>query len=449
MSLLMALTATSSLIAQTDTLTLTVVSDTLALSPSELQLTGSEHSVAIECGAMVDCSGLSVYGETSLGTQIRLNFSCDNQGNDATCGTGQISIPQPPGERLTRLRLNLNNMIGEIRLRSATDPPQPTASSQGRLALREQLTLDCRDRISLAHSDTYVKGDSGTVAQFVVTPLGQVLARPQVDQIDEDDFVRVHVVGESELLRKLSVTRASEFRAPNVVTILGEGADPIREDIREQGITGGVQAQCEVQTFLLADFAPGEAVFKIGLREGDKELNLSEVHFGVNHLYDGAFTLGAIWSTLGNPEFGLTSNGDSTVITQTRDPASAKSTDGRGPRAAWAIFYNSFVPSRDIRKTSVRISPAFGAVINDYANILVGASIDYRSNIYVTGGVHLGRVRDLDKRSGLELGSGFKGEASDIPTVDTLGFGMFLGAALDIRAALRLVRFAFSGVSGG
>lgn len=443
LGLLMVLGTASSGNAQIDTLNLSRSSGALKVSPLELDIPASEHQVRIHCDDEVNCSSLQAHAVVSQGSDVRLDVSCGSDSNSSNCGRsgGQILIPPRTVSDFTKLKLMLNNSgeILEVQLRGARALQDSGGNAQERPALLRSLTWDCRDQLDLISSGTYVEGDSATVAQFVVTPFGQVLARPRVDQVDENDFVRVYVVGDSTLLSRLSVNRSSEFRAPNVVTILGADASPI--DLQSDR-----QPKCDRREFLLADFAAGEAAFKIQIREEGRLSDLAEVHFGVNRLYDGSFSLGAIWSTLGDPEFGLVPKGDSTIITQIRDPASGEK-DDRGDRTLWAIFYTPFFVGNDIRKSEIRVSPTFGAVLNDvFANVLVGGSIDYRSNFRITAGAHFGRVVDLDERSELSLGSPFEGQLSDIPTVEKLDVGFFVGVALDMRAAFELVRLALAGV---
>jgi hypothetical protein len=284
------------------------------------------------------------------------------------------------------------------------------------------------------------------LASFVVTPIGNVLARPE--DIDEDDAVKVWVLGAAPLLSQLSVKRTSTFGLPGGINVLGEGVDiAVAQDVFQRQ-AAGVPPECAWKDFRIDDFAPGRGQVEISaVTAAGEQTSIGEFDFGVNTLFQGAISLGVVYSRLGNPSFDLVFNGQDSVITQRTDPPDADDTKADGDRFLWGLFYHAFFPKRDVEKEPFRLSPVLGLALNDVSeNFFVGGSVDGFGSAYLTVGAHFGRITDLDERSGLKLGDAFDGASTAIPTVRKWKVQVFAAASIDVRAALRFLRVAVSGV---
>ncbi len=328
-----------------------------------------------------------------------------------------------------------------------TAAPTSQARQAERRPLPELLVTDCdallmstvaTQRASLIADDT---------ARFVVNPLGIVAARPP-ENIDEADVVEVTVVGTQQLLPQLVVRRSSAFRTPGGLSVLGAEVEIPVDASALQRQALGLEPECDARVYRLADFAPGRGEVEIAVRADGGEQSLGTFDFGVNRLYHGAISLGVMWTTLGDPEFGLVFDGQDSVITQTQDPPGADKTEANGGRFLWGLFYHPFVPKRDVEKERTRATCALGVGLNDISqNFFLGGSLDWASNVYLVLGAHVGRVTDIDERSGLKLGDPFDGTSDEIPTVRKWKVGFFVGGSLDVRAAVQLLRAALGGAA--
>jgi hypothetical protein len=291
------------------------------------------------------------------------------------------------------------------------------------------LRRSCGEPKSVAAYDA-----ENNIAQFVVSPLANVLDRP-VESIDEDDLVRVIVWGDPDVLPHLRVRRTSPFRSPGGIRIVGAGADI--EMFRR--LSAQPEKPCAELVVELGDFEPGRGVVEISVIGANEEQTLGSFELGVAPLYTGAFSFGAVWTRLADPTFGLVFNGTDSIITQTDDAGDF--------RIKYAMFYTPFIfGPRDIRKRGLNVNPTVGIVLDDVSdNILLGASVDVLSAAYLTAGVHAGRVRRIDDESGLEVGDPFDGTTSQIPVQSRWRTDFFLGASIDLRAAVQLFQVIFSG----
>lgn len=298
--------------------------------------------------------------------------------------------------------------------------------------LGDLLTADCRRELR-PWQDSLTYSAPGDWARFVVTPVGNVVFRPG-DEVDENDRVQVVVVGDARLVPRLKVTRQSAFRAPGSFAILG--AD------QELPFELKSAAGCAATGVLLSDFQPGQGQVQIAtINDDGSQTAIGGFDFGVHTLYAGAFSLGAIRTELRDPTFGVAAVGPDTVLTRTEDGT---------PRVLYVLSYTPFIwGQRDVQKPVPfieHVNPMVGVVLNDIAdNALVGLSIDLMNSLYLQVGAHAGRVTRLDPRGGVRLGDPFTQPASEIPTVTEWGVDWFIGASLDLRAAVQLLRTATTG----
>lgn len=281
---------------------------------------------------------------------------------------------------------------------------------------------------------------SENVAYFIIDPLGNVHLRPTVI-IDENDIIKVQVAANTELISSLKIRRTSSFRTPGTLNIIGgDQSLPTRfeqkssEDLNE----------CGLFEFELTDFQPGRAVVNISVVGEKDEVETGSFDFGVNTLYSGAFSLGAINTQLRNPIFGLVAANSDTLITEIEDGS---------PRTLYTLTYTPFIwGKRDIEKgfnglglERERFNPMFGLVLNDIdKNFVVGISYDLASAVYISAGIHFGKIKKLDPESGLEVGDVFSGSKDDIPTVKEWDNKYFIGVSLDLRAATQFLNKALS-----
>jgi hypothetical protein len=316
-------------------------------------------------------------------------------------------------------------------------PPAQTADSpavdvDANVTLGTLLSADCRTALaSYENSELYEPHRNW--AQFVVTPVGNVIHRP-ADLVDENDRVRVVVVGDQRLLPRLVVTRKSAFRMPGTINFVGQGTN--------LGFNFKGAAPCDSAAFVLGDFAPGQGQVQIAVVNPDGgQTNTGTFDFGVHTLYSGAFSLGAFRTQLRNPTFGISTVGTDSVLTQTEDGT---------PRLLYMLSYTHFIwGKRDILKPEPwyhHVNPMVGVVLSDIKNNgVAGLSIDLANGLYLQGGAHAARVTRLDPRSGLELGDRFTQPASTIPTVREWDVDWFVGVSVDVRAAAELLRMALTG----
>src|SRR5678815_3109915 len=126
------------------------------------------------------------------------------------------------------------------------------------------------------------------------------------------------------------------------------------------------------------------------------------------------FSIGAIWTPLVLPDFGVATRGGQQVIV---------ASEAGDRRMAYALLFTPFLWNgleRDVRRpfSAARIyeslNPSVGFVLDDpLSNVLIGATFDLQSTVLVTGGAIFSHVRELD---GVKLGDAFAGEASALPT---------------------------------
>ncbi|MFL5385809.1 MAG: hypothetical protein ACJ8GN_25115 [Longimicrobiaceae bacterium] len=312
----------------------------------------------------------------------------------------------------------------------------PAVDLGANVTLGTLLSADCRTDLA-RYQDSELYAADRDWAQFVVTPTGNVVYRP-ADLVDENDRVRVVVVGDQRLVSRLVVTRKSAFRTPGTINFVGQGTN--------LGFNFKGAAPCDSAAFMLGDFAPGQGQVQIAVVNPDGgQTNTGTFDFAVHTLYSGAFSLGAFRTQLRNPTFGVSAVGADTVLTQTEDGT---------PRLLYMLSYTHFIwGKRDILKSEPwyhHVNPMVGVVLSDIRNNgVAGVSIDLANGLYLQGGAHAGRVTRLDPQSGLKLGDRFTQPASTIPTVREWDVDWFVGVSVDVRAAAELLRMAVTGQKPG
>ena len=400
--------------------------------PSPVALTGNNATLQVTCAPPLSCTTVTATVVSSAGsTPAAPGLST------AAAATFTLNASQLGGQTTGTLQFSAGGAaIGSVPVTAAAGPVrQDTVVSVGS-SLGELLTADCTAELARWQDQPTYSG-AENLAQFVVTPIGNVVFRPG-DVVDENDVVRVVVVGASEVVSRLKVQRQSAFRTPGVLNVLGQGSTlPFN-------FKGALT--CASGAFLVADLAPGQGQVQMSMVQDDGTAQpVGSFDFGVNTLYAGAFALGAIRTELRDPTFGVSVVGADSVLTETADGT---------PRVLYLLSYTPFLwGPRDVSKSVPayqHLNPFFGVVLNDIANnAVMGVSLDLESSVYLQAGVHAGRVTRLDPRSGLRLGDAFSGGASAVPTVTEWDWDWFVGASLDLRVAVQLLQAALSGGNGG
>lgn len=344
--------------------------------------------------------------------------------------------------------------VGRFQLVHAVGPVQVAGQGNRRAAeppnLAQLLARDCVSEFPLRNDPLY--DEQKHLAVFVVTPVGNVLRRP-APVIDETDSVEVMVLADERLLPLLKVYRKSEIRTVGEVHFIGEGTDlsKVFRPQAEQVDSLAPTPRCGLRTFVLRDFKHGKGEVEISALTGkvgddDATQVVGGFEFNVNQLYSGAFSLGAMRTTLAAPEYGLTAKGGNNVV----------SVHENGDfRVKYLLMYTHFIwGKRDVEKLPrnplYRLNPSMGVVIDDIPNNWVGAiTADPFEGVYVSYGVHFGRVKRLDPESGRHVGDAFTGEEDDIPTRQHWIGKPFLSVTVDVRAAAELLRMALTGAAGG
>ena len=418
--------------------TLTVDVEGLVSPPTApIALSSANTQIQVRCSE-VDCRRVAFLVENEAGRRAPVSRGADSPTgvtitlnaamlNGATEGALVVTPPGLPAERVP-----LSGPGAAPRADADADADTAVRIEGAERTLGDLLTADCRRELR-PWQDSLTYSAAGDWARFVVTPVGNVVFRPG-DEVDENDRVQVVVVGDARLVPRLKVTRLSAFRAPGSFAILG--AD------QELPFELKSAAGCAATGVLLSDFQPGQGQVQIAtINDDGSQTTIGSFDFGVHTLYAGAFSLGAIRTELKDPTFGVATVGPDTVLTRTEDGT---------PRVLYVLSYTPFLwGQRDVQKPVPfieHVNPMVGVVLNDIAdNALLGLSIDLMNSLYLQVGAHAGRVTRLDPRGGVRLGDPFTQPESEIPTVTEWGVDWFIGASLDLRAAVQLLRTATTG----
>ena len=412
-------------------------------------ITGASASLQVTCSPNVDCNSVTAKILKIAGGQSTLIQGIDPKTKSLTATSFEIPQTAATGaDRFLELATPANTLllapVGTSTTTTTTTrnraPPEP--SSDGR-TLFELSTRPCPAALEGSPYD-----ERANLARILVSPLGNRLSLPP-KSIDENDVIQVIVVADSALLPRLKVRRTSAFRTAGGIRIVGPSGElgGVLDSLRREALEE--LPPCGSLTVDLADFAPGKGEIEIAAQKADGEEVLGTIEVGVNPLYTGAFSLGVIRTKLLDPAFGLRFNGTDSIITVTED--NVQDVDSGDHRIEYALLYTPFVwGRRDLEKDTPfglnHVNPTIGLVLNDVAdNFLAGVSADVLGSIYFTAGAHAGRVRQLDSRSGLSVGSAFDGPRSAIPTVKRWRTEFFLGVTVDARAAVQLLRLVLTG----
>lgn len=418
------------------------------VTPSHNPITvTSQTRLTITCAPPVDCTGLRVVVQGADGKSQVAGVT----GGTAP-GTLQVSVsPQMLGGGQGSLLVSGTGTAGgTIALVQGAPvvPPVPapapavqTVSLADKVDVGALLTRDCNALASYRGSLYDARNDT---AIFIVTPVGNVLARPG-DVIDENDVIVVHVVGDTQIVPRLAVTRISDFRTPGQVSFLGEG-ESIADLIKAARDSLAPPPPCVRRRFLITDLAPGKkGEIQLALvNEKGERSEVGKFDFGVHTLYSGAFSFGPIRTELRDPEIGTVTRSGKEIVTATENGT---------PRVLYVLSFTPFMwGRRELEEPGpwyTHINPTIGIVpahVQD--NAMLGLSIDVLNSFYLQGGVHAGRVRRLDTRSGIELGDEFTG-TGNVPTVKEWDADWFVGLTVDLRAAVEFLKIAATGAGGG
>lgn len=268
----------------------------------------------------------------------------------------------------------------------------------------------------------------GVPAVFIVTPLGAVLQRPA--HIDEGQVVVVSVYATAPVLDDLIVKRTSVMRTPDVFRAVGGDTDI--SGIKLQSLTEEESKQCEFRSFVLGDdFAPGTAAFE--LRSAAAQKAVGSVEFGVDALYSGLYSLGAVRSKNVDPDFYLASDGATQTIRQ-------RNLGGRD--VFYSVMYTPFVWGKRSLQESPRFrerfNPTVGLALNDVSdNFIFGVSFDL-GGFVLTYGKHWRKSARLDPSANLAPGSTFGGTMEQLPVGKEWDDENFVSLTIDLRAAAGL-----------
>jgi hypothetical protein len=412
--------------------------------------------VQVNCAASTDCRNVGAHtrqvfpdGGSTVPLPLRITRASPTEAEFVLPGSRVAR-----GQVRTDLVITSGGTVVEFfTLVNTPPPPSPPGGGMVRQAagdgteappsdLRPLLARNCIPQLSSPPDPVYdARAD---LAHFVVTPIGNVVYRPG-SVIDEDDEVRVHVLADPRLLPLLRVVRKSGIRSPNTLSILGAGTSLSGLGLERQAAGDETRPPppCQVWVYSLQDFAPGKGEVEIRALTTTGSEAVGNFEFNVSTLYAGAFSLGSMRTELEAPTYGLTFNGADSVVSVRSDGDF---------RMKYVLMYTHFVwGKRDVQKPVRFIehfNPSVGMVLSDIPNNWVGAvTVDALSGVYLSYGIHAGRVKRLDPESGLEVGEKFVGNSTQIPTRETWIAKPFFSLTIDVRAAADLLRTALTGAA--
>lgn len=305
------------------------------------------------------------------------------------------------------------------------------------------LTVDTAQAHSTACTMLY--GGPATHDGFIVTPLGEILARPTA-RVHERDVLTVGVFAEASLQPSLIVRRDSDFHSPDEVRILGEPAASAALSAERGAV------HCTTRTFTLRNFGGPQGKVLIAVMTSDKgELALGHFDLPVALLYNGAFGLGPVTTPVADESYTLYRPHGSTLPA---DDSVVVAVDRGASRMMWILTYTHYLLGpRDVladpltghrnewyRHLNLTIGVAPEAL---GTNAFVGLSVDFLPlPLTVTGGVHVGRRTVLDPTAHIAAGDTVSGDRGRLPLVHRWDHGFFLGASLDFRAMLQVFTLA-------
>jgi hypothetical protein len=432
----MFLPAGPALAQSTWSLTVSAKDRQLELAPVELE-TGeppADTTLNITCQAPVDCTKLELMPVDN--DSQRLAKLTPEAGARARSARYQLTGTDLAGIASFHL---IHDPLSAKTLTLARPTPQETPQARdsggngGRTPAGVSLLLGtpCND---LPGYHTYDR--AANRGEVVVTATGMALtAMPP--GFDEDDTLTVTVLADTRLLPFIEVRRTSPLRSVGDVSILGEDVPLPHDRFRRHAAQ---DTRCSHLSFKLGDLAPGKAEIEIAVRTAEGRTVTGKLELRVQPLYVGMFSLGAAWSRVQDPDFGLVSRGMDQVL-------SAGEKGGR--RLVYALLYTPFVwGKRDVEKPIEgwyrHVNPTVGLALADpLDNAFAGASVDVRGAV-ITIGAHVSHVSVIDERSGLTEGDVFTGSEDDLPLARRWRIGPFVSVSVDLRAAVKIVGAVFA-----
>lgn len=389
--------------------------------------------LTVTCGANLDCTKVKLSSAAVPPSPAPQSAKADAA---ATKEAVTFAIPAEPAkisvlyDNKPLYTIALSTGAAPTGTGSTTDTPAPAPTPTPTL-LSELLATRC------SISERTVANN-----EVVVTPRGTLLSPPP-SRFSESDTLTVTVIGDDRLVNALSVKRKSSLRTVSQ-KILGEDiaiprAELVRHTQREPA--------CIARSFHVGDFAPGAGEVELSAQLGTESAVLGSFQILIDPVYAGMFSIGAAWTPILAPEFGVALRDGQQVITQSE-------TGDR--RLAYAFLFTPFLweglernPRRpfDGKRFWHHINPSVGFLLNDpIDNVLVGATLDIQSTILFTYGSLFSRVTRLD---GATVGQPFEGAASDIPTTKSWKHRWFVGISVDLRVGVKLLRAVLGTASGG
>lgn len=373
--------------------------------------------VTVECVGNVDCA--AVQGTLTVG-----GSATDLEPETGATGSRAVlRIPGVTSENTQQGRITLvvdgDTVAPVLRIAfEGEEEPRPARTPE------EVARTSCSDRLTLVGTAYDRRAD---LAQFVVTPQGTVLARPE-ETVDEDDNVIVYVLGPESQLQNLQISRSSPIRAVANINILGQ--EPAREVIDEQS-----EEACSVVRAVLGDFGSPRGEVKIArVADGGAKTDLATFDFAVNPLFTGAFSFGPVVTFRRDRVFGTLPNREITVTEQ-----SEQQTD-------YVVAYTHFLTGRrDTEKSSVlHLDPILGLKPDELLeHVFAGVSLDFmHGTFFVSVGVHGSDITEIDPASDLVVGDQLPAEYTSVPTRERWEWAPFAGLTIDVRAAAQFIRKA-------
>jgi hypothetical protein len=413
-------------------------------------VTQPQATVAVSCTSGVDCTTVTLRLSGGPAGTVDLTPAAG-----ATASAASLQVPKAQVANGSALALRLaGNPLASFPVGpdsgSTGGPPAGGGSTGGGTAgggtgggsgssggsdgatLAQLLAIQCPGTFSATYDA------AKNLGAIVVTPLGVVLASRLDTQFDENDTLEVHVVAHVQLLPLLTVERTSAFRDATAINILGAG-----EAVPNLARQAGLVAECDERTFLLENFAPGQAKVAIKALQGTQLTTVGTFDFNVNPLYTGMLTLGGARTDLFGGGFDLATVGGNSVI------AANETGDDD---LVYTLFYTPFVwGKRDVQKRLSwyhHVNPTVGVAPEDPAeNAFVGITVDLPAGFALTYGRHFGEIEVLTQ--GVSVGDTFSGTADEIPTAKEWKNDAFWAVSIDLRAMAKVLRAALGTSSGG
>lgn len=379
-----------------------------------LPRTAEAAVLRLECLAGADCSGVTA---TILRPEAVVPLDVTGMANTPH---RLIRVPASAFGPEQAVQLLVENAGKEMRAELALTPALDGGS------VGERLATSCGSVLTLSGSFYDAQANE---AQFVVTPYGTILARPD-QPVDENDRVVVYVVGRSDALQNLRIRRSSLARSGGTVTF--QAMDAI---VKPAANTGGARgaADCTVARADLGDFTGGVGEVEIVGVTGSADRAFGKFDFTVNPLYSGAFSLGPVFTWNDDRAYGVLAD---RTITETVSG---------DVETHYVVAYTHFLGRRDTEKArSVYIDPVLAVQPNEFLDhVFAGLSVDLlHGSVFLLGGAHGGEIDRIDPRSGLRVGGKLPAEYTNVPTRSEWEWGFFGGLTIDLRAAAGLVRKA-------